>query len=175
MKQQKLLRKWCFMFGNLTARRRVALSMGIVGAFLLLFFLLIFTYSFPGNTPAILLVLVSYHFEFMLFMVGLGVAVGAASFYLMHEEVEVRGNESRGNAELALSLLNGDERKTVKLLLDGDGECLQAEVARLDGMTRLKAHRVAQGLSKRGVVILERRGKAIVLKLDENIRNALSG
>ena len=162
------------MSGNLTARRRVAFAMGIVGAFLLLFFLLVFTYSFPGNTPTLLRVLVSYHFEFMLFMVGLGVAVGAASFYLMHEEVEVRGNESRVNAELALSLLNVDERKTVKLLLDSDGECLQAQVARLEGMTRLKAHRVAQGLAKRGVIALERRGKAIVLKLDDNIRSALA-
>jgi len=164
------------MFGNLTARRRVAFSMGIVGAFLLLFFLLVFTYSFPGNTPALLRVLVSYHFEFMLLMVGLGVAVGAASFYLMHEEVEVRGSESRVNADLALSLLNADERKAVKLLLKGEeGECLQADVARLEGMTRLKAHRVAQGLAKRGVIVLERRGKAVVLKLDGNVRSALAG
>jgi len=158
---------------KLSVRRRIMLATAIVGAFLLLFFLLIFTYSFPQNTPSFLRFLISFHFEFMIAMVGLGVVAGAVVFYLMNEEVSVAEKESKVNAELALSLLNPDERKTVKLLLERNGECLQAEVSRLEGMTRLKAHRIANNLSQRGLVALQRRGKTIVLKLSENIKQAL--
>jgi len=140
---------------------------------LLLFFLLVFTYSFPAQTPKLLGVLVSHHLEFMLLMVGIGVVVGAAIFYLMHEEVEIKEKESKVNAELALSLLNPDERKAVKLLLEKNGECLQAEVARLDGMTRLKAHRVAQSLEKRGIVALGKNGKVVTMELAANVKSAL--
>ncbi len=158
---------------QLTIRKRVALATSIIVAFLLLFFILVFTYSFPESTPASFRVFIRYHFEFMILMVGLGVVAGAAIFKLMSEEVESAEKESQVNAELALSLLNPDERKTVKLLLERAGECLQADISRLEGMTRLKAHRIANGLSARGVVSLEKRGKTVVVKLADNVRQAL--
>ena len=158
---------------GLTIRRRVALATAIIGAFLLLFFILVFTYSFPASTPDFLRLFLRYHFEFMILMVGLGVVAGAAIFKLMGEEVQSAEKESKVNAELALSLLNPDERKSVRLLLERGGECLQAEISRLEGMTRLKAHRIASGLNARGVVLLERRGKTVVVRLADNVRQAL--
>lgn len=159
--------------GNLGLRKRVVASMALIGGFVALFAILLFTYSLPDRTPELLMPLIYFHFEFMMFMVALGVAVGAASFWLMREEVEIQVKESKINAELALSLLNPDERKAVGLLLKNDGECLQADVARIEGMTRLKAHRTAQNLARRNIVALDKRGKAVELKLAENVYDAL--
>ncbi len=158
---------------NLSNRRRVAYAIALTSGFMLMFFILIFTYLFPESTPSALSWVIGYHFEYMMAMVGLGVACGALVFYLMHEEVEVTQKESKLNAELALSLLGSDDRKTVKLLVDEGGKCLQADVARLEGMTRLKAHRVAKNLANRGVLRLEKRGKTIVLLLADNVKQAL--
>ena len=162
------------MTGNFSLRRRVGLAAAVAGAFTLLFTVLVFTYSFPGSTPELLKVFIVYHFEFMIAMVGLGVLAGAAILYLMGEEVKHQHEESKLNAELALSLLHSDERKAVKLLLEKGGSAGQAEVARVDGMTRLKAHRTAKSLSARGLVSLERNGKAVTLKLAESVRQALA-
>ncbi len=158
---------------GLALNYRVALATAVIGVFLLLFFTLVFTYSFPENTPVFLKVFLLYHFEYMILMVGLGVVAGAVVYKLMSEEVASATKESQLNAELALSLLGTDERKAVKLLLDRRGECLQAEVSRLEGMNRLKAHRVANSLSQRGVVVLDKRGKTVVVRLADNVRQAL--
>lgn len=152
---------------------RFALATGVIGVFLLLFFILVFTYSFPANTPGFFKVFFEYHLEFMILMVCLGVVAGASVFRLMSVEVQTATKESKLNAELALSLLNADERKAVKLLLECGGECLQADVSRLEGMNRLKAHRVASSLGKRGIVALEKRGKTVVVKLADNVKQAL--
>lgn len=159
---------------RMSNRKRVLTSVILGAVFLLLFFLLLFTYSFPQSVPSFLLVLLTYHFEFMTGMVVLGVIFGAAIYYLMQEQVQELEVESKVNAELALSLLNPDERKTVKLLLEKKGECLQAEVARVEGMNRLKAHRVAKTLIERGVILSEKRGKVVILRLAENVIQALS-
>ncbi|MEK6923845.1 MAG: hypothetical protein AABW54_01235 [Candidatus Micrarchaeota archaeon] len=156
-----------------SARKRVVVAIAITAAFLILFFALLITYSFPDRTPPLFMLLVSYHFEFMLVVVGAAAAAGASIFLLMQEEVAQREKESQLNAELALSLLKPEERKAVSLLISNGGECLQAEVARLEGMTRLKAHRTAASLSQRGAVTLERRGKVVVMKLADNVRQAL--
>lgn len=169
-KRKKEDRKMALKASN---RRRVAYAIALTAGFMLLFFVLVFTYLFPESTPEFLSWVVHYHLEYMLAMVGLGVVCGALVFYLMHEEVEVTQAESKLNAELALSLLSSDERKTVKLLMEEGGKCLQADVARLEGMTRLKAHRTAKTLSGRGVLKLEKRGKTVVLILADNVKQAL--
>lgn len=155
-------------------RKRITIAIGITAFFMLLFFLLVFTYLFPQLVPDALMFFVSNHFEFMLFMVGLGVFCGASVFYLMHEEVDVVQRKSALNAELALSLLSPDERKTVALLVERKGECMQADVARLEGMSRLKAHRTAKSLSGRGVIVLEKHGKIVAMKLADNVKEALA-
>ncbi len=158
---------------KLSNRKRVGMASALVAAFLILFIILIFTYSFPQLTPDSLRVLISYHFEFMIAMVGLSAIFGAAMVYLMREEVHVHEKQSKINAQLALSLLGNGERQAVSLLLERKGECLQAEVARLQGMNRLKAHRVVHSLSQRNVVSTEKRGKTVVLKLADAFKHAL--
>src|SRR3989338_9461243 len=159
---------------KLSTRRRVALATSIIAAFMLLFFILVFTYSFPDHTPSFLSIFINFHFEFMILMVGAGVVAGAMIFYLMSEEVATVQKESKGNAELALSLLNPDERKSIQLLLEKNGECMQSDISRLEGMTRLKAHRVCKSLAIREIISLERRGKIVVIKLADNFKQGLS-
>jgi uncharacterized membrane protein len=72
------------------------------------------------------------------------------------------------NGSSILKLLNPGEKKVVERIIENGGKVLQSEVGRMEGMTKLRAHRAVKGLEARGVISLEPYGKTnrIVLKKD---------
>jgi uncharacterized membrane protein len=75
-------------------------------------------------------------------------------------EVEVKSVEpgeagSEDKLEVALRLLDENERRVVEALVAKGGEMLQKDISYELGFSRVKAHRVVQSLVKRGLVTTE--------------------
>ena len=108
----------------------------------------------------VMLLVYSYHLgiemslgAFGIFAIAtLGIAVGAGTFYLLGGLIEKRQEEAKWGASMLLKFLSGDERSVVELMLRKRGSVYQSEIAALEGVGRVRAHRVVGKLAKRGVI-----------------------
>jgi uncharacterized membrane protein len=77
-------------------------------------------------------------------------------------------SESVNLSTTILNLLNQNERKIVKRLMQEKGVTLQSEISKMDNMGKVKAHRSIQDLVRKGIVDLEKYGNTnrILLKTD---------
>jgi len=70
-----------------------------------------------------------------------------------------------------LKFLNLNERKVLEKLIEKKGSVLQSEISRMEGMSKLKAHRTIKELKKRGIINIESYGKTNMIKLSEEIKD----
>ncbi len=154
--------------------KRILAAIGIVAGFILLLIGLLASYYLgPGQSPDWFRPFIQYHVEFMVGLALLGILVGMAIAHLAFEKVEEASVESKINAEMMLGFLSADEQKTVNYLVQNGGQAYQNEISRIDGMSRLRAHRVVQKLGQKKILQTERHGKANKLKLADAILDAL--
>ncbi len=165
------------MVRNMPVKQRLMLSLAILAGFVLLVFAMLGSYIWATagfGVPSFVEFLYRFHFELMVIVSVSGILVGAAMYFLMHERVEVATQEAAGNAELLLSFLSADERAVVELLLRSEGHTTQAQVSRLDDMTRLRAHRVVLRLADKKIIRIEKLGKTNQLWLAKSIYESMS-
>jgi len=108
-------------------------------------------------------------------MVALAVIAGAVIYYLMAERVKSAEHSAKDNAGLVLKLLNTDEKKIVERLVKEKGKCFQSEISRIEGLGKLKSHRVLQRLSDRGVIEIEKHGKTNIVRFKPELEKWLVG
>lgn len=108
-------------------------------------------------------------------MVALAVVAGAVVYYLMSGRVQSAEHSAKDNAELVLKLLNADEKKIVERLVKEKGKCYQSEISRIEGLGKLKSHRVLQRLADRGVVEIEKHGKTNIVRFSAELEKWLVG
>ena len=72
-----------------------------------------------------------------------------------------------------LKLLNLNEKKVVEKIIENNGSALQSEISRMDGMTKLKAHRAVKELERKGIVKLEQYGKTNKIILTKEIKEVI--
>jgi uncharacterized membrane protein len=75
--------------------------------------------------------------------------------------------------DLILRFLSYGERKVIEKLIEKRGVILQAELSRIEGMNKLKAHRAVQELLKKGLVRKEKIGKTFKIYLNEDVKEFL--
>lgn len=154
--------------------KRVLAAAAIISAFILMVIALVASYYLaPEPSPGIFDLLIRYHVEFMIAIAFVGILVGVALAFLAFDRVEEKAVESKINAEMLLGFLSSDEKKAVSYLIENDGKAFQHELSRIEGMSRLKAHRVVSRLEEKQILLAERHGKANKLKLAEPIYDAL--
>ena len=73
-----------------------------------------------------------------------------------------------------LKLLNPNEKKVVERIIENKGSVLQSEISRIEGMTKLKAHRAVKDLERKGIVNLEQYGKTNKIILTKDIKEIIS-
>jgi uncharacterized membrane protein len=145
---------------------------GIWGTFTLLFVLAVFLtvvsyYYHPAE--GILSLFARFHFEAMLIIALGGVIVGASGMALLSKELRQTTQSLHENTQLLVSFLTPEERACVQLLQEKEGKCYQHELAKLPGMTRLKAHRLVQRLQDRKLIVVHEMGKARLLELSKSL------
>jgi uncharacterized membrane protein len=154
-------------------KRRELMFGGLVVLLLLATTLAIVTYSTP-QTAGVLGLLVSHHVTLMLVLVFVSIAFGYMWATMLKRELQREQAGARHIGELVTRLLSREERIVLQMLLANGGTLKQAELARREGMTRVKAHRTVKLLAERGVVRVERHGKIANVYLDEALYERLS-
>jgi uncharacterized membrane protein len=152
------------------------LGIGIIVGFVMLVGLLIFSYTLVmegGQTNPVSAFIMAHHVEFMVISSFLGLAVGAAVYYLLREEMVEKTKAANGNANLLLRFLSEDERELILFMSEREGLTTQAELSKLPGMTRLKAHRLVERMEKKGLVFVEKYGKVNMLRLANELKESL--
>lgn len=167
---------------GLPVKRKALLIVFIITGFLFLLLAIGFSYHLVSQTQQfspllapLLASLVAYHFEFLLALAFMGMAVGAGVFYLSLGLLEHKQKELNSSATLLLKFLSEDEREVVQLLIERHGSAYQSELSRLASMSRIKAHRVVKKLLARGLVSVARVGRINRLELAVELKDALVG
>lgn len=104
----------------------------------------------------------------------LGFVFGIIASFLYFERKAEIPIPKADKTESILLLLNPSERKVIKKLVDEQGSALQSDISRLEGLGKVKAHRVVEKLIRRGVIEKEQKGKTNILKLKKEIMDSLS-
>lgn len=90
------------------------------------------------------------------------------SFFYFEKKVDLPVNLENKNKSL-LSMFNPSERKVISKIIENGGKALQSEISRIEGIGKVKAHRVIDRLVRRGVLEKEELGKTNMLKLRKDL------
>ena len=157
--------------------------------FLVTVLVVVFALSSKGQSvPEFLEPFMKYHIEFMIIMGVFGVGSGLVSYKLMDNQLQgqnqILENQQKvlqkqhtlvkSNTEILLRFLDEDERNLLRLLFDKDGVTTQSEISKLNGMTRLKAHRIVKQLEARKIIHVEKFGKINMIRLTDDLKSAIS-
>lgn len=158
----------------------------MLGGFLLIVLLVLLIYYLPKSVeqgiPVICiedgacqheLYLENIIFLIPVFIIG-GLMLGLVLAYLFFERKVDLPVPSPDRRKAVLSLLPPSERRIVEKIAEKNGEVLQSEISRLEGVGKVRAHRVVERLLKRGVLEKEQIGKTNVLRLRKDVLEALS-
>ncbi len=154
-------------------RQRIVLGLLVVSAFIFLVTILVFVYALYSegqSVPSILQPFIDYHMHFMVLMGLFGVFSGLVVFSIMNATLEKQKKVVQTNLGIIMKFLSPDDREIVDLLLQKDGRTTQSEIARLPGMSRLKAHRIVRKLEERGIVHVEKYGKINSVRIVDELK-----
>ena len=158
---------------TLSFRKR--LGIWLVTVILFLGFLTLTTISYFSPTQeGIVGWFVRFHFEAMVLIGLLGVGIGGLSFYVLSRELKEKNQTVRSQSQLLLSFLTPQEKECVLYVAKNHGEAYQSDLAKLPGMTRLKAHRIVGKLHERKIIHISTHGKANSIVLSDEWKDGLS-
>jgi CRP-like cAMP-binding protein len=143
-------------------------SFTLVSALLLLVYTL---YPMGTGVPDFLFPIVQYHVELMALMALLGLVSGLFAYSFVNATVKKQEESKKTNAHIIMGFLDSEQREVIDLLIQKQGRTTQSEIARMHGMTRLKAHRIVKKLEERGIVHVEREGKINLVRLVDELMN----
>ncbi|MDD5336911.1 MAG: hypothetical protein PHS02_00320 [Candidatus ainarchaeum sp.] len=109
--------------------------------------------------------------RYMPLVLLLGIVIGAASYYFISER---QPRTIAFRKEIAYSLLDSDERKVFAKIVESKGKVLQTELSRLEGIGKVKAHRIVERMEKKGIVEKEGFGKTNMIRLTRDLMGLFS-
>ena len=74
-----------------------------------------------------------------------------------------------------LNFLSYNEKKLINKLIEQKGTALQSEISRIEGMGKVKTHRLVKDLERKGVITVEKYGNTNRINLSDNLRKLLKG
>jgi hypothetical protein len=154
-------------------RRQITLGIVIVSVFIFLMSVLVFVYALYSQgqpVPGFLQPFIEYHMHFMVIMGMFGVCSGLVVYSIMSATIEKQEKVAKTNMGIINKFLSADEREILDLLVSKQGMTTQSEIARLPGMSRLKAHRIVKKLEDRGLIHVEKYGKINMIRLVDELK-----
>ena len=155
-------------------RKKIILSILVISVFIFLVTVLVFVYALASEgqqVPGFLAPFIEYHVQFMVLMGFFGVGSGLIVYSILNSTIERRKKAAKANLGIIMKFLGRDDKEIVSLLMSKDGITTQSHISKLQGMSRLKAHRVVKKLEERGIVHVEKHGKINMVRLVEELRD----
>ncbi len=154
-------------------RQNILLGLVVVSIFIFLTTVLVFVYALspnPASIPTFLLPFLQYHIQFMVLMGLFGVFSGVLVYSLMKQTIEQQKKVVKTNTDIILKFLGKEDREVLKLLFEKGGMTTQGEIAKVNNMSRLRAHRAVRKLEERGIIHVERHGKINMVRLVDELK-----
>jgi hypothetical protein len=154
-------------------RRQITLGIVIVSVFIFLVTVLVFVYALYSQgqqVPMFLQPFIDYHMHFMVLMGLFGVGSGLVVYSILNATIEKQEKVVKTNMGIINKFLGADEREILDLLISKEGMTTQSEIAKLPGMSRLKAHRIVKKLEDRGIIHVEKYGKINMIRLVDELK-----
>jgi len=102
-----------------------------------------------------------------------GVVVGLLIYYVMTEDIEKKEKIIEYNTDVILKLLNPQERKVIRKIVEEGGKLQQTEITYMEGFTKVKAHRILESLVQKGILYKEKLGKMRLIKMNNEFYEIL--
>lgn len=112
-------------------------------------------------------------YELIPIFILVGIGLGALVFFFMTTKLDNKNEELEKTTKALIQFLSTDERKVVEKLIEEKGKILQSEITRIEGLGKVKSHRILQKLSDRGVIEIEKHGKTNIVKLTKTIKEVI--
>lgn len=154
-------------------RKRIVLGLLVVSIFIFLVTVLVFVYALYSQgqeIPSLLAPFIEWHMHFMVLMGVFGIFSGLVVYSIMTATLEKQRQLVKTNLGIIMKFLGDDEREIVDLLMRKEGMTTQSEIAKLPGMSRLKAHRIVKKLEDRGIVHVEKYGKINMVRIVDELK-----
>lgn len=155
------------------ARKKTVLGLIVVSIFIFLITVLVLVfslYSVGQPVPAFLEPFMRYHVEFMVLMGLFGLFSGLIVYSILNSALEKQKQVVKTNMDIIMKFLTEDDREVIRLMIEKEGMTTQSEIARLPGMSRLKAHRIVKKLEDRGIVHVEKYGKINMIRMVDELK-----
>jgi len=102
-----------------------------------------------------------------------GIVVGALVYYTMSGDLERKEKVLIQNTSVVMQLLEPQERKIIKKIIDNQGKIQQAEITYMEGFTKVKAHRIIESLVQKGILEKEKMGKMRLIHMNRDLYEIL--
>lgn len=102
-----------------------------------------------------------------------GIIIGAMVFFFMTAKLDNKKKDLEQAAKVIVQFLNSDEKKVVEKIIRENGKVLQSEITRIEGLGKVKSHRILQKLLDRGVIEIEGHGKTNIVRFSKPVQEAL--
>ncbi|MEM4257013.1 MAG: winged helix-turn-helix transcriptional regulator, partial [Candidatus Diapherotrites archaeon] len=77
---------------------------------------------------------------------------------------------AKANLNTLLKFLDKNDKEIIKLLIEKGGMTTQTEIAKINNMGRLRAHRIVRKLEEKGIIHIEKYGKINMVRLTEELK-----
>ncbi|MBI2573471.1 hypothetical protein HYV86_06415 [Candidatus Woesearchaeota archaeon] len=154
---------------------RFGAFIGVIGAFLLLFYLDLFSESPSSVGGDSSFIFSSYHPYIMVLLSVLAIILGAWMYSTLNVEIDSQKKTMGESIHTLLPLLDNSQRKILIFLAQKNSSVLQKELSYIEGMDKLKVHRALRSLQGTGAVIIEKHGKINKIHLKKEVQEVLNG
>lgn len=98
--------------------------------------------------------------------------VGSLFYYLFSLKIDSQKSTINKNMEILYSILDEDEKKVIKKLVNNNGELLQNDISKMFG-DKIRAHRVIKKLEDKKMIDINKNGKGNSVKLKSELRKEM--
>jgi len=113
------------------------------------------------------------HVAIMLILVVLAAIYGALLSVVLYINMKKSKAETEGMLEIVMQFVSQDEKMILHHLLRNHGQATQANISKLEGMHRVKAHRAIQKMLDKHLIDLTAEGKIRHIYLKKSILDSL--
>src|SRR3989344_4252533 len=154
-------------------RKKVMFGIVVVSLFIFLVTVLVFVYALSSEgleVPPLFSPFLEYHLHFMVIMGLFGVLSGLIMYNILSSTLEKQRKLVKTNVDILMKFLGSDEKELIRKLIEKGGMTTQSEIAKLQGMSRLKAHRIVKKLEARGIIIVDNHGKINLIRIVDELK-----
>lgn len=127
----------------------------------------------PGERGGFLDFVSQNHLLVMVILVVVSISYGYFTAYMLYKELDKTKKTSKEFVNTILKFLEPHEKKIVNYLIECNGKSSQAELSRLEGLTKVKVHRSLKKMEGKDILKVRKRGKVRDVILNEELYELL--